>query len=63
VESASLGATLVEDDEDDVALTQALERSAREAREGRPGLSIGRTGTGTDDDELQEVLKLSLVDK
>lgn len=46
------------EDEDDAALAQALERSEREAL-----LGLQRTNTGTDADELQRVMMLSLLEK
>lgn len=49
----------VGEDDEDVALLQALERSKREQHI-RMGLK--RTDTGTDEDELQKIIKLSLVD-
>lgn len=45
-------------DEDEVGLVAALERSERE------GMAVfGRSGTGTDEDELQRVLMMSLIEK
>lgn len=49
----------VGEDDEDIALLQALERSKREQH---MRMGLGRTGTGTDEDELEKIIQLSLVD-